>query len=352
MPISWRDAWEENVPGWLPEAYQSGFVFAALVALVLYNSAVIAEIMRAGILSLAARAGRGGAGARAELPPVDALRDPAAGPPPDGAGDRLAADHAQQGHDARLDHRDHGGDAARADRHSSNFFAAVRRRCCTCSCSSGCCSLPSTTGCRGSRGGSRRASRSRRAADGAGHGHGGPAAGDRGALGPAAACRSGGPGRSGSVVVDLVDDAVVERHDVEVPVGAGVNVGADADFAGRTAGSRSRSAPTCAGCRRHLSASRGSSVSTARRLSVSSIRNRWPPSRKSRAPATNRSPRYSRAELPAVEEADASGRHLELPAELGIAGRRAPGSVNSRDNACAGVSARLVGGQRSCWSPK
>jgi putative glutamine transport system permease protein len=52
LPTSWRDAWEENVPGWLPEAYQSGFVFAALVALVLYNSAVIAEIMRAGILSL------------------------------------------------------------------------------------------------------------------------------------------------------------------------------------------------------------------------------------------------------------------------------------------------------------
>jgi aspartate/glutamate/glutamine transport system permease protein len=52
LPIAWRDAWEENVPGWAPEAYRSGFVFAALVALVLYNSAVIAEIMRAGILSL------------------------------------------------------------------------------------------------------------------------------------------------------------------------------------------------------------------------------------------------------------------------------------------------------------
>ena len=52
LPGSWRDFWEQNVPGWLPEAYQSGFVFAALIALVLYNSAVIAEIMRAGILSL------------------------------------------------------------------------------------------------------------------------------------------------------------------------------------------------------------------------------------------------------------------------------------------------------------
>jgi putative glutamine transport system permease protein len=52
LPNSWRDTWEESVPGWAPEAYRSGFVFAALLALVLYNSAVIAEIMRAGILSL------------------------------------------------------------------------------------------------------------------------------------------------------------------------------------------------------------------------------------------------------------------------------------------------------------
>jgi His/Glu/Gln/Arg/opine family amino acid ABC transporter permease subunit len=52
LPTSWRDAWEENVPGWAPEAFESGFVFAALIGLVLYNSAVLAEIMRAGILSL------------------------------------------------------------------------------------------------------------------------------------------------------------------------------------------------------------------------------------------------------------------------------------------------------------
>jgi His/Glu/Gln/Arg/opine family amino acid ABC transporter permease subunit len=36
----------------LPEALQSGRVFAGILGLVLYNSAVIAEIMRAGILSL------------------------------------------------------------------------------------------------------------------------------------------------------------------------------------------------------------------------------------------------------------------------------------------------------------
>jgi His/Glu/Gln/Arg/opine family amino acid ABC transporter permease subunit len=51
-PSSWTDAYEDAAPGFLPEALQSGRVFAGLLALVLYNSAVIAEIMRAGILSL------------------------------------------------------------------------------------------------------------------------------------------------------------------------------------------------------------------------------------------------------------------------------------------------------------
>jgi His/Glu/Gln/Arg/opine family amino acid ABC transporter permease subunit len=52
LPSSWRDAWEDAVPAWAPEAFQSGLVLGALMALVLYNSAVLAEIMRAGILSL------------------------------------------------------------------------------------------------------------------------------------------------------------------------------------------------------------------------------------------------------------------------------------------------------------
>ena len=52
MPESWRDAYESAVPGFLPEVLQSGRVFAGVLALVLYNSAVIAEIVRAGILSL------------------------------------------------------------------------------------------------------------------------------------------------------------------------------------------------------------------------------------------------------------------------------------------------------------
>jgi His/Glu/Gln/Arg/opine family amino acid ABC transporter permease subunit len=51
-PPSWTRFWEDNAPGFLPEALQSGRVFAGIIALVLYNSAVIAEIMRAGILSL------------------------------------------------------------------------------------------------------------------------------------------------------------------------------------------------------------------------------------------------------------------------------------------------------------
>ena len=52
MPPSWRRAWEDIAPGFLPDVLETGRVFAALLALVLYNSAVIAEIMRAGIQSL------------------------------------------------------------------------------------------------------------------------------------------------------------------------------------------------------------------------------------------------------------------------------------------------------------
>ena len=52
LPAPWKDFYESNVPGFLPEALQSGRVFAGILGLVLYNSAVLAEIMRAGILSL------------------------------------------------------------------------------------------------------------------------------------------------------------------------------------------------------------------------------------------------------------------------------------------------------------
>lgn len=53
LPNSWKNAWADNVPDWLPEAFRFPLMPAALIGLVLYNSAVIAEIMRSGILSLA-----------------------------------------------------------------------------------------------------------------------------------------------------------------------------------------------------------------------------------------------------------------------------------------------------------
>ncbi len=53
LPESWKQSWEDNVPGWAPEAFESGLILGAFIALVAYNSAVLAEIMRAGILSLA-----------------------------------------------------------------------------------------------------------------------------------------------------------------------------------------------------------------------------------------------------------------------------------------------------------
>ena len=52
IPSSWRNAWEDVIPSWFPEGLQSGRVVAAILGLVLYNSAVLAEIMRAGIQSL------------------------------------------------------------------------------------------------------------------------------------------------------------------------------------------------------------------------------------------------------------------------------------------------------------
>jgi aspartate/glutamate/glutamine transport system permease protein len=52
IPTSWRDAYEDAIPGFFPEALESGLVLGGLLALVLYNSAVLCEIMRSGILSL------------------------------------------------------------------------------------------------------------------------------------------------------------------------------------------------------------------------------------------------------------------------------------------------------------
>jgi His/Glu/Gln/Arg/opine family amino acid ABC transporter permease subunit len=52
IPSSWQQSYQDAIPSWFPEGLQSGAVLAAILGLVLYNSAVIAEIMRAGILSL------------------------------------------------------------------------------------------------------------------------------------------------------------------------------------------------------------------------------------------------------------------------------------------------------------
>lgn len=52
LPESWTNAYADVVPGFFSEALQSGFVLAGILGLVLYNSAVLAEIMRSGILSL------------------------------------------------------------------------------------------------------------------------------------------------------------------------------------------------------------------------------------------------------------------------------------------------------------
>jgi His/Glu/Gln/Arg/opine family amino acid ABC transporter permease subunit len=52
LPESIKQGWEENSPGFLPEVLRGQLVLAGIMGLVLYNSAVLAEIMRAGILSL------------------------------------------------------------------------------------------------------------------------------------------------------------------------------------------------------------------------------------------------------------------------------------------------------------
>jgi aspartate/glutamate/glutamine transport system permease protein len=52
IPSAWPSTYEDLIPSWFPEGLQSGRVLAAILGLVLYNSAVLAEIMRAGIQSL------------------------------------------------------------------------------------------------------------------------------------------------------------------------------------------------------------------------------------------------------------------------------------------------------------
>src|SRR5919106_902298 len=52
VPTSWREAYADAIPDFFPEALQDELVLGALLGLVLYNSAVLCEIMRSGIQSL------------------------------------------------------------------------------------------------------------------------------------------------------------------------------------------------------------------------------------------------------------------------------------------------------------
>jgi His/Glu/Gln/Arg/opine family amino acid ABC transporter permease subunit len=52
VPTSWRQAYVDTIPDFFPEALQDELVLGALLGLILYNSAVLCEIMRSGILSL------------------------------------------------------------------------------------------------------------------------------------------------------------------------------------------------------------------------------------------------------------------------------------------------------------
>ena len=72
IPESWNSRYEDLAPGFLPEAFQTGRVLAGIMGLTLYNSAVIAEIMRAGIQSL--ERGQGEAAGALGLPYWKAMR--------------------------------------------------------------------------------------------------------------------------------------------------------------------------------------------------------------------------------------------------------------------------------------
>jgi len=72
LPTWLFQAWEENVPQWFPEAFHTGRIVAAILGLVIYNSAVMAEIMRAGIVSL--ERGQGEAAAALGLPYWKSMR--------------------------------------------------------------------------------------------------------------------------------------------------------------------------------------------------------------------------------------------------------------------------------------
>ena len=52
LPTEIKEAYVDLVPEWMPEVFKLDFFLAAILGLTLYNSAVIAEIIRAGIVSV------------------------------------------------------------------------------------------------------------------------------------------------------------------------------------------------------------------------------------------------------------------------------------------------------------
>jgi His/Glu/Gln/Arg/opine family amino acid ABC transporter permease subunit len=72
LPRGLKEAYADWAPSFFPEAFQTPAILAAVIGLTLYNSAVIAEIMRAGIQSL--EKGQGEAAAALGLPNAKAMR--------------------------------------------------------------------------------------------------------------------------------------------------------------------------------------------------------------------------------------------------------------------------------------
>ena len=72
LPDGIKNAYQDNAPGFLPDAFEDPQILAAIFGLTVYNSAVIAEIMRAGIQSL--ERGQGEAAAALGLPYWKAMR--------------------------------------------------------------------------------------------------------------------------------------------------------------------------------------------------------------------------------------------------------------------------------------
>ena len=157
IPSSWRDAYEDAIPSWFPEGLQSGRVLAAILGLVLYNSAVLAEIMRAGIQSL--DRGQNEAARALGMSYGQSMRFVVL---PQGLRRMVPATVSQLitlNKDTTLVSIVAIQEVMRHGRivTGATSSAACRRRCCRCSCSSACCSSSSTSRSRGCRGGSRSA---------------------------------------------------------------------------------------------------------------------------------------------------------------------------------------------------